>query len=78
MKRRSYIAFVLISMIALLAANMAPAVSAAVESTPAPKIVSVDVTGNLHVPTSTIMSVIAARPGQPYDPKVVQADGSDG
>ncbi len=40
----------------------------------APKIVSVDVTGNLHVPTQTILSVVAARPGQPYDPKVVQAD----
>jgi outer membrane protein assembly factor BamA len=39
-----------------------------------PKIVSVDITGNLHVPTQTIMSVIAARPGQPYDPKVVQQD----
>ncbi|MBV8067161.1 MAG: BamA/TamA family outer membrane protein, partial [Candidatus Eremiobacteraeota bacterium] len=39
-----------------------------------PKIVSVDVTGNLHVPTQTIMSVIAARPGQPYDPRIVQAD----
>lgn len=38
------------------------------------KIVSVDVTGNLHVPTQTIMSVVAARPGQPYDPAVVQAD----
>ena len=41
---------------------------------PAPKIVSVDVTGNLHVPTATIMSVVQARPGQPYDPKVVQDD----
>ncbi len=40
----------------------------------APKIVSVDITGNLHVPTQTIMSVIAARPGQPYDPKIVQQD----
>lgn len=39
-----------------------------------PKIVSVDVTGNLHVPTATIMAVVAARPGQPYDPKVVQED----
>lgn len=38
------------------------------------KIVSVDVTGNLHVPTATIMAVVAARPGQPYDPKVVQQD----
>ncbi|MBV9719038.1 MAG: BamA/TamA family outer membrane protein [Candidatus Eremiobacteraeota bacterium] len=40
----------------------------------APKIVSVDITGNLHVPTQTIMAVIAARPGMAYDPKVVQAD----
>ncbi|HEY1655420.1 MAG TPA: POTRA domain-containing protein [Candidatus Tumulicola sp.] len=38
------------------------------------KIVSVDVTGNLHVPTATIMAVVAARPGQAYDPKIVQAD----
>ena len=43
-------------------------------SATAPKIVSVDITGNLHVPTQTIMSVIASRPGQPYDPKVVQQD----
>ncbi len=47
----------------------APAVSAT-----APPIVSVDVSGNVHVPTATIMNVIAAKPGQPYDPKVVQAD----
>jgi outer membrane protein assembly factor BamA len=43
-------------------------------SAAAPKIVSVDVTGNLHVPTQTIMTVVQARPGQPYDPKVVQED----
>lgn len=48
--------------------------SPAAWSATAPKIVSVDVTGNLHVPTQTIMSVIAARPGQPYNPKVVQED----
>ena len=47
----------------------APAVSAT-----APTIVSVDISGNVHVPTSTIMGVIAAKPGQPYDPRVVQAD----
>ncbi len=46
-----------------------PAVSAT-----APPIVSVDVSGNVHVPTATIMNVIAAKPGQAYDPKVVQAD----
>ncbi len=43
-------------------------------SATAPPIVSVDVSGNVHVPTATIMNVVAAKPGQPYDPKVVQAD----
>ena len=41
---------------------------------PAPKIVSVDVTGNLHVPTATIMQVVQAKPGETYDPKIVQQD----
>ena len=60
----------LLSLLALLGLSLrTPSASAA-----APKIVSVDVTGNLHVPTATIMSVVAARPGQPYDPKIVQAD----
>ena len=49
-------------------------VGPAIGASAAPKIVSVDVTGNLHVPTQTIMGVVAARPGQPYDPKVVQED----
>jgi outer membrane protein assembly factor BamA len=48
----------------------APAVRSAVT----PKIVSVDVTGNLHVPTSTIMQVVQARPGMPYDPRIVEGD----
>ncbi len=48
--------------------------SPAALSAPAPQIVSVDVTGNLHVPTATIMDVVGARPGQPYDPRVVAAD----
>jgi outer membrane protein assembly factor BamA len=38
------------------------------------QIVSVDVTGNLHVPTATVMAVVQARPGQAYDPKVIQED----
>ncbi|MGC1379701.1 MAG: POTRA domain-containing protein [Candidatus Baltobacteraceae bacterium] len=54
---------------ALAGLNVAPALSAT-----SPKIVSVDVTGNLRVPTQTIMAVVAARPGQPYNPKVVQDD----
>src|SRR5580692_7034005 len=49
--------------------SLAPALSA-----PTPKIVSVDVTGNLRVPTQTIMAVVASRPGQPYNPKTVQDD----
>lgn len=52
-----------------LALSVAPAFSAS-----GPKIVSVDVTGNLHVPTSTILAVVASRPGQPYNPKVIQED----
>ena len=43
-------------------------------SATAPPIVSVDVTGNLHVPTATIMGVIGAHPGAPYDPRVVSED----
>ena len=47
-----------------------PPVSAA----PAPRIVSVDVSGNVHVPTDRILAVVRARPGDPYDPRVVQED----
>ncbi|HKU68637.1 MAG TPA: POTRA domain-containing protein, partial [Candidatus Baltobacteraceae bacterium] len=43
-------------------------------SATAPKIVSVDVSGNMHVPTQTIMAVVQARPGQPYNAQVVQGD----
>lgn len=43
-------------------------------SAPSPKIVSVDITGNLHVPTATITSILSARPGEPYDPRLVQDD----
>jgi outer membrane protein assembly factor BamA len=60
---------ILLAVIAVARLGLAPAAAA-----PSQKIVSVDITGNLHVPTSTIMSVIAARPGQPYNPKTVQDD----
>jgi outer membrane protein insertion porin family len=43
-------------------------------SASAPKIVSVDISGNMHVPTPTIMAVVQARPGQPYNPQVIQED----
>ncbi len=60
----------MLSLLAMTALSIGPVSAAPAE----PKIVSVDVTGNLHVPTQTIMGVIAVRPGQPYDPKVVQED----
>jgi outer membrane protein insertion porin family len=43
-------------------------------SAPAPKVVSVDVSGNAHVPTQTILAVVQERPGAPYDPTAVQGD----
>jgi len=60
------------ALLALVVA-LAPATRPASAATP-PKIVAVDVTGNLHVPTATIMAVVQSRPGQPYDPRTVQAD----
>ncbi|HET9029493.1 MAG TPA: POTRA domain-containing protein [Candidatus Aquilonibacter sp.] len=66
--RRALLAFaVVFTLIAPLAAFSASAPAA-------PKIVSVDVTGNLHVPTSAIMQVIQAKPGETYDPRIVQQD----
>jgi outer membrane protein assembly factor BamA len=60
---------ILMPLFALIGLGLAPALAQS-----APKIVSVDVTGNLHVPTQTIMAVVQARQGQPYNPKVVQED----
>ena len=64
-----YVATLALLAMSALGVAAAPPVWAA-----GPKIVSVDVTGNLHVPTQVIMSVVASRPGQPYDPKAVQED----
>lgn len=47
----------------------APAMSA-----DAPTIVSVSVSGNTHVPTDRILSVVQAKVGEPFDPSVVQGD----
>src|SRR5580698_9048743 len=63
---------IILPLLAMLRLCLAPAIAAPAPS--APKIVSVDITGNLPVPTATIMSVMAARPGQPYDAKTVQDD----
>src|SRR5579872_2046972 len=64
------------SLSALLALTVvtAAALPVVVRSATAPKIVAVDVTGNVHVPIATIMQVIQAHPGDAYDPKIVQDD----
>ncbi len=40
----------------------------------APLVVSVDVSGNAHVPTDKILSVVRTRPGQPFDERLVRED----
>ena len=57
-----------------LAVLVTPVATPAANAAAVPVIVSVDVTGNLHVPTAAIMDVVAARPGQPYDGRVVAVD----
>ncbi|MGZ3503625.1 MAG: BamA/OMP85 family outer membrane protein [Vulcanimicrobiaceae bacterium] len=44
------------------------------QSAVGPPIVSVDVSGNVHVPTDKILAVVQAKPGLAYDPKIVQGD----
>ncbi|HLI96033.1 MAG TPA: POTRA domain-containing protein, partial [Candidatus Baltobacteraceae bacterium] len=61
----------LILALASIAMTVSPAPA---QSAVAPKIVSVDISGNVHVPTQTIMAVVQARQGQPYNPQVVQGD----
>ncbi len=40
----------------------------------APIVVSVDVSGNAHVPTDRILSVVRMRPGMPFDERIVRQD----
>jgi len=65
--RHARIALALISLAALLAPTAA--LSAAT-----PTVVSVDITGNVHVPTDKILAILEAKPGVPYDPKLVNDD----
>jgi outer membrane protein assembly factor BamA len=51
------------------AAPVAPAPAAA-----APLVVSVDVSGNAHVPSDRILSVVKSKVGQPFDEKAVRDD----
>ncbi len=54
----------------------APAAAPRVPRAPAnaPQIVSVDVSGNAHVPTDRILAVVRTRPGQPFDERLVRED----
>ncbi|HXP91902.1 MAG TPA: POTRA domain-containing protein [Candidatus Binatia bacterium] len=60
---------VVVALLLLISLAM-PAMSADVT----PKIVSVSVSGNAHVPTERILAVVKAKVGDPFDPKVVQDD----
>ena len=40
----------------------------------APTIVSVDITGNVHIPSDKILGLLTAKKGETYDPKLVQED----
>jgi len=57
-------------------ASPAPAAPAqdAAPAANAPPVVSVDVSGNAHVPTDRILSVVRTRPGQPFDERLVRED----
>ncbi len=48
--------------------------SLGVAATSAPLVVSVDVSGNLHVPTDRILSVVKTKVGQPFDEATVRED----
>ena len=56
-------------------APAAPGAPVAPEGTQnAPTVVSVDVSGNAHVPTDKILSVVRTKPGQPFDERLVRQD----
>jgi outer membrane protein assembly factor BamA len=66
-----------------IAPTSAPAVAPAAAPPPppapgppanAPIVVSVDVSGNAHVPTATILSVVRTKVGQPFDERIVRED----
>jgi outer membrane protein insertion porin family len=61
---------VVLAVLALLGLMMPPAYSAPA----APTVVSVSVTGNAHIPTDRILSVVKTKVGDPFDAAVVQQD----
>ncbi|HTJ28108.1 MAG TPA: POTRA domain-containing protein [Candidatus Limnocylindria bacterium] len=67
LRRMPRIALVVLAFLGLV---MPPALSAPA----APTVVAVSVTGNAHVPTDRILSVVSTKVGDPFDPAKVQAD----
>ncbi|HMD01525.1 MAG TPA: POTRA domain-containing protein [Candidatus Baltobacteraceae bacterium] len=63
---RTFVAFVMLW--SLLAPSALPAAQSA------PTVVSVDVSGNVHVPTERILSVVKTKVGQPFDEALVRED----
>jgi outer membrane protein assembly factor BamA len=61
----------LVSLVTLLIPS---AVLAAPAAPPAPLVVSVDVSGNAHMPSDRILSVVRTKVGQPFDEKLVRED----
>jgi outer membrane protein assembly factor BamA len=57
--------------LALLASALFPSLASAA---PAPVVVSVDVSGNAHVPTDKILSVVRTKVGEPFDERLVRED----
>jgi len=70
-RRARRLSLVLAVIVSLFAPFVPPAAFAA---DVAPTVVSVDVSGNAHVPTERILSVVKTRVGQPFDEKTVRDD----
>jgi outer membrane protein assembly factor BamA len=63
-----------LAVFAFLALVVPPAYSAPAAAPAAPSVVAVSVTGNAHIPTDRILSVLTTKVGDPFDPAKVQAD----
>ena len=70
-RRARRLSLVLAVIVSLFAPFVPPAAFAA---DVAPTVVSVDVSGNAHVPTERILSVVKTRVGHPFDEKTVRDD----
>jgi outer membrane protein assembly factor BamA len=60
--------------LALMLGLISPYAASAAEPAATPLVVSVDVSGNAHVPTDRILSVVKTKVGQPFDERTVRED----